>query len=127
MHQRFILRNIPDRWQPGCYRRHCGNAAAEYRQKRGHSVFTGFAFRSCLVGGKVTGLRARNDFTIDMEWKKHRLVRAVIVSNGGHACSLQLPEGLQVYDASGKKMKRDASGKNAIRFQTVKGGRYILR
>lgn len=41
------------------------------------------ALPKAWANGKVTGLRTRGGFTVDMTWKNHRLVSAVIVSTGG--------------------------------------------
>jgi alpha-L-fucosidase 2 len=38
--------------------------------------------------GKVTGLRARNGFQVDMTWRDGRLVSATIHSDLGEPCSV---------------------------------------
>jgi alpha-L-fucosidase 2 len=77
--------------------------------------------------GKATGLRAKNDFEIDIEWKEGRVTKAVIYSKSGLNCHLQLKEGWQVFDAAGKKIKTEAGEHNVMRFSTAKGKKYIVK
>jgi alpha-L-fucosidase 2 len=39
--------------------------------------------------GKVAGLRARGNFTVDLEWKDGTLARAALVSHSGGPCTLR--------------------------------------
>jgi alpha-L-fucosidase 2 len=39
--------------------------------------------------GKVAGLRARGNFTVDLEWKDGALTRATLVSHSGGPCTLR--------------------------------------
>lgn len=77
--------------------------------------------------GLVNGLRAKNDFEIDLEWRHGRLVQAVLVSKSGLQCFLQLPTGLHVYDANGNKIAVNHSGKGVLSFATKKGGTYFIK
>jgi alpha-L-fucosidase 2 len=56
--------------------------------------------------GKVTGLRTRGGFIVDMEWKGGKLLKARITSTLGGNCRLRTYEpvtvsGVQLSDASG--------------------------
>ena len=77
--------------------------------------------------GTVKGLRAKNDFEIDIAWEKGQLKSAVIHSNSGLVCRLKLPKGLQVYDAEGKKVKTETGKNNIVFFSTEKEKKYSLK
>ncbi len=71
-------------------------------QSRGGSIELLPALPSAWPGGRVTGLRARGGFELDIEWKDGKLVEAVIrSSNGGiitlryadKACEVKLDKG----------------------------------
>jgi len=76
--------------------------------------------------GKVTGLKARGGFTVDMEWTGTQLQRAVITSLAGKRCRLRLPAGLKLYDSGGRVL---AAGKDMgwVEFATRKGEVYSVR
>lgn len=58
--------------------------------------------------GKVTGLKARGGFEVDMEWENGQLTKAVVYSELGGNCRIRTNRPLQVVDAT----TRPASGKN---------------
>lgn len=58
--------------------------------------------------GRVKGLCARGNFTVDMEWKGGKLYRAVILSGSGEKCSVRY-------------------GDHTCTFKTKRGGRYEVR
>lgn len=76
--------------------------------------------------GKITGLRARGGFTVDMEWAASRMLRAAITSLAGKNCRLRLPEGLQVYDSRDRVMAGESSSE-WVEFPTRKGETYTIR
>lgn len=41
------------------------------------------------ASGKITGLRARGNFGVDLEWQSGRLVKAVVTSNSGETCHVR--------------------------------------
>lgn len=46
------------------------------------------ALPSCWPDGKITGIRGRGGFTIDMEWKNGQLTTARILSTVNHLCKI---------------------------------------
>ena len=57
--------------------------------------------------GKLTGVRARGNFTIDIQWKDNNLTRAVILSGSGVPCIIRYKN-------------------QEIKFETKQGERYIV-
>ncbi len=53
--------------------------------------------------GKVTGLKARGGFEIDMEWKKGKLTKAVVHSSIGGNCRIRTREEVKVDNVDFKK------------------------
>lgn len=66
------------------------------------------ALPSTWTNGKITGLKARGGFAVDIEWKNGKLFKAVINSSLGGLCRLRLYS-----EPDAKKIKLDkASGEN---------------
>ena len=79
---------------------------------------------------RVTGLRARGGFVIDMEWEDCRLKTATIRSTVGGSCTLRLKGSGYVLKAANSQpwnhRRSQADGLDTIAFETIPGGTYIL-
>lgn len=76
------------------------------------------ALPAAWTAGKVTGLRARGGFIVDIEWRDGRLIEAVIESTHGSDCRIAFGEELTVRLPDGETIATGAS------FQTEIGGVY---
>lgn len=77
------------------------------------------ALPSAWPSGKVTGLRARGGFEVDLEWAQGKLTRAVVRSKLGGNCRVRTDEAVTIDGASAKP----ATGPNPNSFfHTVDAG-----
>jgi alpha-L-fucosidase 2 len=73
--------------------------------------------------GRVTGLRARGGFEVDMEWSTGKLTRAVLRSKLGGHCRLQTAGPVSVFEGSKRIESGPAQGANPNPlFRTVAAG-----
>ncbi|MBB1286150.1 glycoside hydrolase family 95 protein [Flavisolibacter sp. BT320] len=78
-------------------------------------------------GGRIKGLCAPNGFEVDMEWTNGILKNALLYSKAGLACALQLPKGVEVYDAKGRKINVKKEEDGVVVFPTTKNAKYLLQ
>ena len=76
--------------------------------------------------GRVSGLRARGGFEVDMEWNRGRLTEAGIVSDNGGACAVKTTVPVRI-KADGKTVRTTRVSKSVIVFETEPGGRYLVQ
>ncbi|RPE12724.1 glycoside hydrolase family 95 protein [Chitinophaga lutea] len=76
--------------------------------------------------GRVTGLRARGAFKVDMRWQQGRITKAGITSLKGETCRLLLPAGKTVKDAKGKVLARVGETGGEVSFATEKNKTYSV-
>ena len=77
--------------------------------------------------GYVKGLCAPNGFEVSFDWSGGEMSKAVILSKSGYDCNVQLPEGMNVFDAAGEKVKTKIVRNNIVEFATVKNRKYFLK
>lgn len=77
--------------------------------------------------GSVTGLKARGNFEIAMDWKKGKLTSATVKSGDGNTCILNYPGiGNTRVISAGKKVDYQRVSDNVIKFSTSKGKSYAI-
>jgi len=76
--------------------------------------------------GKAAGLRARGAFTVGLEWKDRRLLRATVLSSSGGACNVRA-EGLTKVFRKNQAIVSETPEAGVIRFLTRPGETYELR
>lgn len=74
--------------------------------------------------GSVSGLKARGNFEVDMDWENHQLKQAKIKSNIGGECVLRTSVPVKIKDAESKQVKEGRYYINT--FKTQKGSTYLI-
>lgn len=75
--------------------------------------------------GSVRGMRARGQFTIDMEWHRSQLAKAVITSHGGKVCNLRTATPVNVFSRD-KKVAVTTNEDGGIHFSTRPEKVYVV-
>lgn len=83
------------------------------------------ALPTAWQGGRITGLRARGAYTVDMEWRQGRLGRAVIRAGCAGECRVVSVQPLQVLDQDGSPLASRYDG-DTLCFAVEAGGVYTL-
>ncbi|MGZ5221239.1 MAG: glycoside hydrolase family 95 protein, partial [Chitinophagaceae bacterium] len=74
--------------------------------------------------GRVKGLKARGNFSVSINWKKHRLTIAAITSHAGGVCKIRTGDPVLLKELN-IKSKKDKNG-YVLSFSSQKGKTYHL-
>jgi len=74
--------------------------------------------------GSISGLKARGNFEISIEWKENRLVSATIKSNAGGKCKLISD---RVFSYENQTAQKDEKGFYTLNINTEKGKTYSIK
>jgi alpha-L-fucosidase 2 len=75
--------------------------------------------------GRISGLRARGAFTVDVSWENGRLTSATIYSEKGLPCTIRSASGILVTSGD-KRIRLTREGDHLYRFQTQLGRTYQI-
>ena len=76
--------------------------------------------------GSVSGLRARNGFEIDIQWKDDKLTQAQVKSINGKPCRIRSDVALTITN-KGKPVTTTSPEKGLLAFETNKGDCYLIK
>ncbi len=76
--------------------------------------------------GTAKGIRARNGFELDFDWKENRLTKATILSLNGADCYVRLERGMQIFDDKQNKIAVLNHENDIVKFRTVPGKKYYI-
>ncbi|MCJ7543351.1 MAG: glycoside hydrolase family 95 protein, partial [Phycisphaerae bacterium] len=78
-------------------------------------------------GGRVTGLRARGGYEVDISWQSGRLSSAALRASREDLCRLRAPEPIAVETATGQPVDCREVEPKVVEFQVSRGESYRIR
>ena len=95
-------------------------------QSQGASIDLLAALPAAWANGSVTGLKARGNFTVDMEWAEGKLTGAAITSVAGGDCPIRFDgvEEARVLNENGESVELTQNVDGAVSFATEAGKTY---
>lgn len=95
-------------------------------QSHDHEIHLLPAVPKAWKDGHVCGLRARDGFEVDIQWKDYSLVKAKVKSLNGKPCHLKLNDPFKLICATNGLKQFTTSNEGIIGFDTEQGGEYTL-
>lgn len=77
--------------------------------------------------GSISGLKARGNFTVDMNWQNGSLQTATIHSEKGGTCKVWLPVNKTIVDSNGKLIVGKKDHEQVAQFNTAAGKKYRVQ
>ncbi|MFF2446639.1 glycoside hydrolase N-terminal domain-containing protein [Neobacillus sp. NPDC058068] len=79
-------------------------------------------------GGSFSGLRARGNFGVDIEWEKKHLATAKITSDSGKPVTIQYPNisKMKITTSDGSKVTFKTINSDTIQFNTIAKKTYVV-
>ena len=84
------------------------------------------ALPSAWRDGSFSGLVARGNFVVDLQWSDASVRHAVITARAGGECAVAVNNAVRVTDQNGTEIRCDLSD-GILRFRTEPGGIYALQ
>ncbi|MEO6069284.1 MAG: glycoside hydrolase family 95 protein [Chitinophagaceae bacterium] len=76
--------------------------------------------------GRVTGLKARGNFEVEMVWNEGKLSFAKVLSVKGGSCQILLPMGMKITDQKGNLIE-PIGEERIVKFSTSSGIEYFVK
>lgn len=76
--------------------------------------------------GRFQGVKARNGFELDFEWKDNAVQKVAIRSTAGETCRIRFSPRFRLTDQRGKTVRHSRSKDGVVQFATVRNGQYLL-
>ncbi|MBQ9885950.1 MAG: glycoside hydrolase N-terminal domain-containing protein [Lachnospiraceae bacterium] len=97
-------------------------------QSQGDSIDLLAALPDMWSNGYASGIKARGNFEVSMDWSSKNLNYAVIKSNSGSDCVVSYNgiAGKPVYDSRGRQVSYNTLNANRISFATTPGETYYI-
>ena len=77
--------------------------------------------------GSVTGLKARGNITVDMQWRQGKIIKAVLHPAKNYEVKIVVPAGMTCYSTAGKKLKTMINKTTGVTTVSATANSIIIR